>query len=78
MPVFFKKVHVGTRRVDFLIEKYLSVELKAIVTLENVHLAQAKNYLEAYNLPTGLLLNFGASSLEIKRIFNQKYAMNKL
>lgn len=72
MPVFFKSVQVGTRWVDFLVEDRLSVELKALIALDNTHLAQGKNYLEAYNLPTGLLLNFGALSLEFKRLFNNK------
>ncbi len=74
MPIFYKGIQVGTRRVDFLIDT-LSVELKALVALENVHLAQGKNYLEAYNLPTGLLINFGALSLEYKRLFNNKYRL---
>lgn len=73
MPVHYKGVHVGTRRVDFLAEGVISVELKAIVALEDVHLAQAINYLEAYNLEIGLLLNFGAKSLEFKRLRNKKY-----
>ncbi|WP_240625978.1 GxxExxY protein [Spirosoma pollinicola] len=73
MSVFFKSVQVGTRRVDFLIEECLSVELKAVAGLDNANLAQGKNYLEAYNLPTGLLINFGTSSLEFKRLFNNKY-----
>lgn len=75
MPIFYKGVQVGTRRVDFLIEDRLSVELKALIALENVHLAQGKNYLEAYNLLTGLLINFGAASLEYKRLFNNKYKL---
>src|SRR5687767_2267475 len=58
MPVFYKKRQVGTRRVDFLVEEAISVELKALTELENVHLAQAINYLEAYNLHVGLLINF--------------------
>ena len=49
------------------------VELKAIVQLEDVHLAQAKNYLEAYNMEIGLLINFGSASLQFKRLINQKY-----
>ena len=77
MPVFFKNVQVGTRRIDFLVEDRLSVELKALIELDNVHLAQGKNYLEAYNLPTGLLINFGASSLEFKRLFNKKYNLKR-
>ena len=72
MPLFYKGVDVGQRRVDFLIANEISVEIKAIITLEDVHLAQAINYLEAYNLQTGLLLNFGAKSLQFKRLFNKK------
>jgi GxxExxY protein len=61
------------RRVDFLIEGVVSVELKAIIQLEDVHLAQAINYLEAYDLEVGLLINFGARSLEFKRVNNKKF-----
>jgi GxxExxY protein len=73
MPVFYKGVQVGERRVDFLIENKISVELKALIKLENVHLAQGKNYLDAFNPEVGLLINFGANSLEVKRLFNQKF-----
>lgn len=73
MPIIYKNEHVGTRRVDFLVEENISVELKAIIKLENVHFAQAINYLEAYNLEIGLLLNFGSESLEMKRLLNSKY-----
>lgn len=73
MPIIYKNEHVGTRRVDFLVEEHISVELKAIIKLENVHFAQAINYLEAYNLEIGLLLNFGSESLEMKRLLNSKY-----
>lgn len=73
MPIFYKEEQIGTRRVDFLVEEVVSVELKALVKLEDVHLAQAINYLEAYNLEIGLLINFGAKSLEIKRLINPKY-----
>jgi GxxExxY protein len=72
MPVMYKHQQVGTRRVDFLVDEKISVELKAIIKLEDVHFAQAINYLEAYNLEIGLLLNFGAKSLEIKRLVNSK------
>jgi GxxExxY protein len=61
---------VGERRVDFLVEDKVMVETKAITILENVHLAQAINYLEAYKLELGLLINFGAKSLEFKRVIN--------
>ena len=73
MPLFYKGVDVGQRRVDFLVADEISVEIKAIINLEDVHLAQAINYLEAYNLQTGLLINFGAKSLQFKRLFNKKY-----
>ena len=73
MPIIYKNEHVGTRRVDFLVEEHISVELKAIIKLDNVHFAQAINYLEAYNLEVGLLLNFGSESLEMKRLLNSKY-----
>jgi GxxExxY protein len=73
MPVYYKDERVGTRRVDFLVEDKVSVELKALTQLEDVHLAQAINYLEAYNLEIGLLVNFGTKSLEYKRVINNKY-----
>lgn len=73
MPIFYKKQQIGTRRVDFLVEGIVSVELKAITTLEDVHLAQAINYLEAYDLEVGLLINFGAKSLQYKRLINKKF-----
>jgi GxxExxY protein len=56
----------------------IMVELKAVINLEDVHLAQAMNYLEAYNLPTGLLINFGAKSLQFKRIFNKSWQSKNL
>ena len=73
MPVYYKNQQIGTRRVDFLIEENISVELKAITNLEDVHLAQAINYLEAYDLEVGLLINFGAKSLDFKRLNNKKF-----
>lgn len=73
MPIYYKEEHIGTRRVDFLVEDVVSVEIKALVKLEDVHLAQAINYLEAYNLEIGLLINFGSKSLEFKRLINSKY-----
>ena len=73
MPLFYKGVDVGQRRVDFFVANEISIEIKAIINLEDVHLAQAMNYLEAYNLQTGLLLNFGSKSLQFKRLFNKKY-----
>ena len=73
MPIFYRGVEVGTRRADFLVEYKVIVEVKAIIQLDEVHLAQALNYLEAFDLPTGLLINFGATSLQFKRLLNKKY-----
>jgi GxxExxY protein len=70
MPVMYKELQIGTRRVDFLVQEQISVEIKALIQLKDVHLAQAMNYLEAYNLEIGLLINFGAKSLEFKRLHN--------
>jgi GxxExxY protein len=70
MIIYYRDQEIGKRRVDFLVEGCVMVELKALLKLEDVHYAQARNYLEAYNLEVGLLLNFGAKSLEFKRIFN--------
>ena len=72
MPVIYKNRPVGSRRVDFLVESKISVELKALVKLEAAHLAQAINYLEAYNLEIGLLINFGNTKLEFHRVENKK------
>ena len=63
---------IGTRRVDFFVENKIMVEIKAVINLEDVHLAQAMNYVEAYNMEIGLLLNFGAKSLQFKRVHNNK------
>jgi len=73
MRVFYKDKAIGIRRVDFLVNDIICVEIKASIKLEDVHLAQALNYLEAFNLEVGLLINFGAKSLEVKRLFNKKY-----
>jgi GxxExxY protein len=73
MPIYYKQQQIGTRRVDFLVEGIISVELKAITQLEDVHLAQAINYLEAYDLEIGLLINFGSKSLAFKRLINKKF-----
>ena len=73
MPIFYKEEQIGTRRVDFLVAGVISVELKAVTMLDDIHLAQAINYLEAYNLEIGLLINFGSKSLEFKRVINSKY-----
>ena len=78
MPIYYKGRQIGERRVDFLIDEKISVELKAIIKLEPVHFAQARNYLEAYNLEIGLLINFGSISLEFKRLENPKYKPNPI
>ncbi len=70
IPVYYRDQLIGARRVNFLVEGVIMVELKALAQLEDVHLVQAKNYLEAYQLEIGLLLNFGAKSLEFKRVHN--------
>jgi len=68
MPLFYDEQPIGSRRVDFLVENTVMVELKALIKLEDVHLAQGLNYLVAYKVDLGLLLNFGAQSLEVKRL----------
>ena len=70
MSLHYKGEHIGTRRVDFFIENSVMVELKSVIKLEAVHLAQAMNYLEAYKIKIGLLINFGSKSMEYKRIHN--------
>ena len=77
MSIFYEGINIGTLRVDFFVEENIMVELKALIKLEEVHLAQAMNYCEAYNLPIGLLINFGAKSLEFKRVYNVNHPDNK-
>lgn len=71
MGIFYREKHIGTRRVDFFVEQKVMVEIKAVEKLEDVHKAQAINYCEAYNIPDGLLINFGAKSLDFKRVYNK-------
>jgi GxxExxY protein len=68
--IFYKDLAepIGTRRADFVVEGKVLVELKALVALEDVHLAQVLNYLRAYKLEVGLLINFGSKSMEFKRL----------
>ena len=73
MPIYYKGQQIGSRRVDFLVDDAVGLELKAIARLEDIHLAQAINYLEAYDLEVGLLINFGARSLEFKRVSNREF-----
>ena len=68
MPLHYKNHHIGSRRVDFFVEDKVMVEIKAVIQLEDVHLAQAINYLEAYGMEIGLLINFGSRSLQFKRV----------
>lgn len=72
MPISYKDEPIGTRRVDFFVEDTIMLELKALIELDKVHLAQAINYLEVYDMEIGLLINFGARSLEFKRLTRQK------
>jgi GxxExxY protein len=72
MEIFYKGENIGLRRVDFFVEGKIMVEIKAIVQLEDVHLAQAINYLEAYGMEIGLLINFGNTSLQFKRVMKPK------
>jgi GxxExxY protein len=73
MTIFYRNIQIGLRRVDFFVEGEIMVELKALIELQDVHLAQGLNYLEAYNMRTGLLINFGSKSLQFKRLLNKKY-----
>lgn len=77
MDIRYEGQHIGTRRVVFFVEKQIMVELKALIKLEDVHLAQAMNYCQAYNLPIGLLINFKAKSLQFKRVYNVIHPENK-
>ena len=72
MEIFYRDQPIGTRRADFFVEGCIMVEIKAVIKLEDVHLAQAINYLEAYHMEVGLLLNFGARSLEYRRVQHKK------
>lgn len=68
--IFYKELRepIGTRRADFVVKGKVLVEIKAIIELENVHLSQALNYLKAFKLEVGLLINFGSKSLTFKRL----------
>ncbi len=78
LPVYYKGIHIGSRRVDFLVESYVCVELKAIAELNESHIAQTFGYLEAYNKEVGLLINFGAASVQYHRLHNKKYRYEAL
>ena len=72
MPVYYDSIEIGKRRVDFFVEQKVLVELKALTELQDVHLAQGLNYLEAFNMEIGLLINFGAASLDYKRLTKKR------
>ena len=76
MSIFYEGIEIGKRRVDFFVQETIMIEIKAVSSLNDLHLAQAINYLEAYNLPVGLLINFGSKSMEFKRVFNTKHPDN--
>lgn len=78
MSIYYEGFNIGTRRVDFFVEDKIMLELKALIKLEDVHLAQAMNYCQAYNLPIGLLINFGGKSLEFKRVYNVNHNKSEL
>jgi len=73
MPIYYREEEIATRRVDFLVEGVISVELKAITRLEALSFTQGINYLECHNLEIGLLINFGESKLNFKRLQNKKF-----
>ena len=72
MIIYYKGENVGMRRVDFFVEGKIMVELKAVIEMNDAHLAQAINYCEAYKMDIGLLINFGNSSLQFKRVSKPK------
>jgi len=72
MAICYRDERIGIRRVDYFIEGKVMVELKAVEKIEDVHKAQAINYLEAYGIADGLLINFGALSLEFRRVYNKR------
>ncbi len=73
MPIYYKNIPIGKRRVDFFVEDKIALEIKAVTELQDVHVSQAINYLEAYDLEVGLLINFGARSLQFKRVYNKSF-----
>ena len=77
ISIFYRGELVGSRRVDFFIEECIMLELKAVDTINDLHKVQAINYLEAYNIADGLLINFGGLSLEFKRMYNKRLVKPK-
>jgi len=72
IKIYYKGNYIGLRKIDFLIKEKVTVEIKACTELQDVHMAQAINYLEASSYPVGLLINFGARNLEFRRLYNKK------
>jgi GxxExxY protein len=73
MPIYYLEEQIGTRRVDFFVANKISVELKAVVKMDDTNLAQAMNYLEVYNLEIGLLINFGSKRMEFHRFTIKRF-----
>lgn len=71
-PVYYDNELIGKRRVDFIVQEKVLIELKAIGNFEPANFNQIINYLEAFQLEIGLLINFGKDSLEFKRFTNNK------
>ena len=71
MPIYYDGINIGARRADFIVEQKIILELKAVIELEDVHLAQGLNYLTAYKMEKGLLINFGSRSLQVKRLYKK-------
>lgn len=78
IKIFYKGEYIALRRVDFLVDGLITVEIKAKSELDDIHLAQAINYLEASHYPIGLLINFGSKSLQFKRLYNKKFPNKEL
>jgi len=77
MTVVYEGINIGSRRVDFWVEDTVMVEIKALAELEDVHITQVMNYCQIYNIPVGLLINFGAKRLGFKRVYNVNHSDNK-
>jgi len=78
MPIYYHEEQIGTRRVDFFVESSVMLELKAVEKIIDIHKNQAINYLEAYNIADGLLINFGGLSLDFKRVYNKKLVITNV
>ncbi len=78
MPVYYEGIQIDERRVDFFVEEKIMVEIKALVQIRKCSFSTSQNYLEAYNVEVGLLLNFGSISLQFKRLENSKFNLNPL